>query len=162
MDPKIELPCRSTLTSNLIPEQYTRLKEKLKIELEKPDFVALTADCWSSRNLLPFMTITVHFIKDAEMISRVLSTFAVPESHTADNLASRLEDVAKEWGIVDKVICVVTDNGANIVKAVTLLGAKYQQKGTSLYNILLAIDSLNQAKSAACFGYPSPWCALVD
>lgn len=131
LDPKIELPCRSTITNNLIPSEYRKQKEKVKAELEKPEFVALTSDCWSSRNLLPFMTVTVHYIKNAEMISRVLSTFSVPESHTADNLALRLEDVAKEWGIADKVVCVVTDNGANIVKAVNILAAKYQEQRTS-------------------------------
>jgi hypothetical protein len=119
------------ITNNLIPSEYRKQKDKVKAELEKPEFVALTSDCWSSRNLLPFMTVTVHYIKNAEMISRVLSTFSDPESHTADNLALRLEDVAKEWGIADKVVCVVTDNGANIVKAVNILAAKYQEQRTS-------------------------------
>jgi hypothetical protein len=119
------------ITNNLIPSEYRKQKDKVKAELEKPEFVALTSDCWSSRNLLPFMTVTVHYIKNAEMISRVLSTFSVPESHTADNLALSLEDVAKEWGIPDKVFCVVTDNGANIVKAVNILAAKYQEQRTS-------------------------------
>jgi hypothetical protein len=119
------------ITNNLIPSEYRKQKDKVKAELEKPEFVALTSDCWSSRNLLPFMTVTVHYIKNAEMISLVLSTFSVPESHTAGNLALILEDVAKEWGIADKVVCVVTDNGANIVKAVNILAAKYQEQRTS-------------------------------
>ena len=89
----------------------------------------------------PFMTVTVHFIKDDKMVSRIFSTFHVPETHTAENLAQRLEDVAKEWGIVNKVICVVTDNGSNIVKAINILSNKYQQQGKSVAQLLLAITN---------------------
>jgi hypothetical protein len=42
LDPKMELPCRLTITNNLIPSEYRKQKEKVKAELEKPKFVALT------------------------------------------------------------------------------------------------------------------------
>jgi hypothetical protein len=91
LDPKIELPCRSTITNNVIPAESTKEKEKLREELERPVFVSLTTDCWPSRNMQPFMTVTVHFIKDDKMVSRILSTFLVPETHTGENLAKDLK-----------------------------------------------------------------------
>lgn len=54
----------------------------------------------------------------------VLATRAVPESHTADYLMTKLEEISTEFGIRQKVALVSTDNGANIVKAVHQVAQK--------------------------------------
>jgi hypothetical protein len=89
----------------------------------------------------PFMTVTVHFIKDDKMVSRIFSTFHVPETHTAENLTQRLKDVEKRVKIAKKVICIFTDNGSNIVKAINILSNKYQQQGKSVAQLLLAMTN---------------------
>ena len=40
------------------------------------------------------------------------------DSHTAEVLASELMDIAQEWGVTERVVCVITDNASNIVAAV--------------------------------------------
>ncbi|CAK6972749.1 hypothetical protein E1301_Tti021870 [Scomber scombrus] len=52
------------------------------------------------------------------MTSCLLDCFEFAERHTADNLAEELLRVAKEWQVDDKVVCFVTDNAANITKAI--------------------------------------------
>ncbi|KAK3883452.1 hypothetical protein Pcinc_012228 [Petrolisthes cinctipes] len=41
------------------------------------------------------------------------------KEHTAENIANDIRRVCDEWDIFHKVFCIVTDNGANIVAAVT-------------------------------------------
>lgn len=70
---------------------------------------------WSSLNMTPFMSLTVHFInKKWELKSRCLQTGFTPESHTADNLAESLRNAFN-------LACITTENGANIVAAVRKL-----------------------------------------
>lgn len=55
------------------------------------------------------------------LVSRVLSTFASDERHTAENLRDFLLKVTDSWEITKKIVACVTDNGANIVAAVRLI-----------------------------------------
>lgn len=47
-------------------------------------------------------------------------TFEFSDRHTAENLAKKLLSVAKDWKVEDKVVCCVTDNAANITKAIQI------------------------------------------
>jgi hypothetical protein len=53
-----------------------------------------------------------------KMVSRVLSTWCVEVSHTAENLAQELMDLVVEWKLTGKIVAVATYNAYNIVKAV--------------------------------------------
>ena len=89
--------------------------------------VSITTDCWTSRAVESFMTVTVHFITgDWQLQSRVLTTMALRGSHTAEKLSSSLRDVFAAWGILEEVTTCVTDNAANIVSAVGMLKLRHQ------------------------------------
>ena len=45
--------------------------------------------------------------------------------HTAENIAAELKKVSEEWGITDKITCIVTDNAANMKAAARLTGWKH-------------------------------------
>lgn len=47
---------------------------------------------------------------------------SVPGQHTADKICAQLTRITEEWGITDKILAVVTDNGANMVAAVRKAG----------------------------------------
>jgi hypothetical protein len=55
------------------------------------------------------------------MASCLLDCFEFSDRHTSENLAEELHRVAREWGMENKVVCCVTDNAANITKAIQLL-----------------------------------------
>ncbi|KAJ8933293.1 hypothetical protein NQ314_014121 [Rhamnusium bicolor] len=44
------------------------------------------------------------------------------ESHTAENLRNELLKSLREWDILKKVHCVITDNAFNITAAIRLTG----------------------------------------
>lgn len=72
--------------------------------------MAITCDGWTSRATESFVTITAHIIKeDWQLVSYVLQTRSMEESHTGENLAKLLGEAAEEWGISDKDIVIVTD-----------------------------------------------------
>jgi len=54
--------------------------------------------------------------------SCLLDCFEFSERHTADNLAQQLLSVAAEWGVDKKVVCCLTDNAANVSKAIKTIG----------------------------------------
>jgi hypothetical protein len=84
--------------------------------LTKVKYVALTADCWTSLSNDGYMTVTVHYLGEQfKMVSRVLNTITFSERHTAKNLAKELRTIVNNWGIIDKIVAVVTDNALNIV-----------------------------------------------
>lgn len=90
--------------------------------------LSLTTDIWTSRQTRGFITVTVHYIDNEwKMKSAVLETARLKNDHTAENIAEELTRICTNWDILDKVSTIVTDNGANIVSAVT----KYMKKKTS-------------------------------
>ena len=106
-----------------LPELYSKRVSEIKQQLSSIPFVALTSDIWTSTTTQSYLTLTCHFITPSwGMKSLVLETFDFCNDHTADNIAEALQKVAGSWGISSKVITVVTDNAANIVAAVRIVG----------------------------------------
>ena len=119
VEPKLKLPSRSTLTHSWLPDIYETEKSKLKSLLASVEFVSLTCDLWSSIAHESKLTVTCHFIdSNFHLHSKVLETISMPERHTSLNLATRLTEISNNWGIKTKIVCVVTDNAANIVNAI--------------------------------------------
>ena len=68
---------------------------------------------------MEYVTVTCHFLTDEwELKSVVLETTQIEESHTAENIAPMLTDIANKWNIMEKICCVTTDNANNMVAAV--------------------------------------------
>lgn len=130
LDPRVSLPCRATLANSLIPNEFMKAKAALLQELKNISYIALTTNLWSSRTMQAYMTVTSHFIDSGfQLHTRILTTILVPESHTAENLKTRLETIATEWDIANKVVCIMTDDRANKVAAIRLLTEKYREQG---------------------------------
>lgn len=63
----------------------------------------------------------------------VLNLVEVPHPHTGENLADCLLACMRDWKIPSKkVLLIITDNGANIVKAVRIMNDKAEQCDQSL------------------------------
>lgn len=59
---------------------------------------------------------------DWKLHTFVSSTEEVAGEHTAANLGKVLDSILKEWKICNKVVGTTTDNGSNIVKAMSEMG----------------------------------------
>ena len=101
-------------------DMQDRLAASMKKELSAVDYNGFTADFWTSAANESYLGVTCHFITNTwELKSYVLQTRSVPECHTAVNIASRLQETLEEWEIAGTLQGITTDNGRNIVNAVT-------------------------------------------
>ena len=64
------------------------------------------------------MAVTCHNIINGKLNWHLLQTTRLQERHTAEHLGAALSNCFEEWGLLGKVVVMVTDNGANIKKAV--------------------------------------------
>ncbi|TRY75966.1 hypothetical protein DNTS_033516, partial [Danionella cerebrum] len=55
--------------------------------------------------------------KNWQVQAYALETCNFSGQHTADNNCAELKIITDEWGIIDKIQAVITDNGANMVAA---------------------------------------------
>ncbi|XP_048037844.1 E3 SUMO-protein ligase ZBED1-like [Megalobrama amblycephala] len=121
LDPRYNLPGRKYFAEKALPELYIKVREELASQLVNVTHFSTTADIWSSRTCEPYLSLTVHYIDNWELKSKCLQTSFLPEDHTGGIIAQGLQDALMSWNLNEaRQVCITTDNGANIVKAVSL------------------------------------------
>jgi hypothetical protein len=83
-------------------------------------------DCWSKKGLTAsFLGISASFYspKHKTALHFLLNLWQIDHPHTGEMIADRLCSSLAKWGIEQRrVLMVVTDNGANMIKAVRVAG----------------------------------------
>ncbi len=122
-DKQYELPGKTYFSETAVPKMYNTVKTSIKMELMNVDYFSATTDMWSSVNMTPYMSLTVHYLSmEWTLKTRCLETVFMPENHTSDNISDALRHAFEEWSLDEKKLaCITTDNGANIVAAVKKL-----------------------------------------
>lgn len=102
----------------MLPAYYKESKKVLLDDLNKVNHVALTTDLWTSVSNDSY--VTVHYVEWVTMVLKcaVLATRQVHGKHTGENIAGAINAILLEFGLQEKVVCVVTDNAANMKTAV--------------------------------------------
>ncbi|KAJ8346462.1 hypothetical protein SKAU_G00278630 [Synaphobranchus kaupii] len=123
-DKQYELPGRTYFSKTAVSNLYNQVKDEILNDLKDIDHFLLTTDMWSSVNMTPYMSVTIHYLtSDWSLKACCLETVYMPDNHTADNLAEGLRSTLINWSLDEtKLSCITTDNGANIVAAVRQLG----------------------------------------
>ncbi|GBP42617.1 Zinc finger BED domain-containing protein 1 [Eumeta japonica] len=118
--PLYKVPARKTIT-HMIDDKYNVLSAQLKLKIQEVEALALTADVWTdTHNSQIYLGLTGHCIYENKLMSIIFGVTALTEPHNADYLAQVIINMTEKWDITsDKVVAFITDNGANIVKAVT-------------------------------------------
>lgn len=115
-----------------------KLRVKLIKEMETVNYVNCTSDHWKEDySKRDYMAITVHYSdpKDGRLISRVIGSFEV-EKKTALVTERQFAAHLGKFGLDKKVKLIVTDNGANMVKAFDK-NSKYDWIGCASHNLAL-------------------------
>ena len=118
LNPKYSPPSRELLTDTLVPAWYNIEKDNLKKELRCVDYIAVTADGWSSIAQDHYITVTAHYIADGQLKDKVLHTRAVYVSQTGPIVAEEIGNILDDFGVKSKVVAITVDNAANMDVAV--------------------------------------------
>ncbi|KAJ8370259.1 hypothetical protein SKAU_G00102870 [Synaphobranchus kaupii] len=112
-----ELPHRTSFSSYL-EKEYAEMERNLKAALNKVDFVSTTADIWTANNR-SYMGVTLHWISRStlERNKAALACRRIRGRHTYDVIGAEIENIHSSYGLLNKVVATVTDNGSNFVKA---------------------------------------------
>lgn len=120
VEPLYKVPSKKTIT-RLIDEKYHFLSNIIKKEILEVKALTITTDIWTeTMNTNSFLGLTCHYIRDCKLKSITVGVTELTEPHKAEYLGTTLKNICDVWNIsLHKVIAVVTDNGSNIVKAVS-------------------------------------------
>lgn len=99
----------------------------------------MTTDGWTSSQNQSFIGVTAHYISGDALKSNLLCCLKYDEAHTSENLATFLKEVCNDWKISHSIVCVVTDNAANVVGAVRK--CNWRHLSCFAHNINLVVQS---------------------
>jgi len=70
-----------------------------------------------------FLTVTGHFVHNYELKTASLATrkLLTTTNHGSQNIADTLRKILNEWKILNKTVCIVTDNASSMLKACEIL-----------------------------------------
>ncbi|GBC53601.2 ribonuclease H-like protein [Rhizophagus irregularis DAOM 181602=DAOM 197198] len=113
--PGIYIPCANTLRRDLT-ENFKNAKERFRQELqETPGRLSFTVDAWTSKNQIPFLGISVHWINENwELKCTTLDFCILSGPHTGINLSSKFLESLEDFGIATKILAVACDNASNM------------------------------------------------
>lgn len=114
LQPLYKVPNRKKIPEDTLPEYYVGAVERLKN-------MAVTTNMWTLDTYKSYITVTGHFIQLDKLQFRIISTKEMVVNHNGVNIAALLRETFDEWDITNKIVAVVSDNGANI----KMLSLKY-------------------------------------
>ncbi len=119
LDPKYVLPSRKHLQKTLLPDLHNGITVELQRKLRTSSDVALTTDLWTSCSTESYMGVTAHYWDETanQLEAKVLACTKFEGKHTALALKTKLEGLIEDFGITEKIVAILSDNAANIQKA---------------------------------------------
>ena len=126
LNPEFKLPSRRKLGDD-IKTMGNKVKNEIVQLVSKQDYLATTADSWSSHHRA-FVGSTVSWL-DKDTLDRktaVLGIKEVKESQTGQFLAKSLCQLNEDFNISSKVLSTTTDNGSNYVSAFVHYGKDHE------------------------------------
>ncbi|CAB4404609.1 unnamed protein product [Rhizophagus irregularis] len=96
--------------------------------------INLTTDMWTGQNRQDFLGVTCSFLdKNFILYEFTLTVEHIRYLHNADNISNALFTILNEWNLKEKTHVIVTDNGANIKKAIKDMGSIFPNIKWQLY-----------------------------
>ncbi len=101
---------------------YTNSVEELKVLLENTcESASLTTDLWTAQSKHSYISVTLHWMSsDFKVYDCLLCMEHMQYPHSGENILTFLKKKVSEFGLNEKVTCVITDNGSNMVCAINL------------------------------------------
>jgi hypothetical protein len=124
LNPTFEVVCRTTIRDDCV-NMFNEQKIKLRGFLEKlKSRVSLTADMWTSSQVVSYMCITCHYVHEKRILQKKVIWFSEAETpHDGTNLFNIMFECVQDWGLQKKTFSITLDNASNNNKCVNYMKA---------------------------------------
>lgn len=104
LNPNAILPTSNTIRNKIL-KSFENEKKRIKEELQEiSSCISFTLDAWTSKNQIPFLGISAHWISSNWELKNTILDFQLLEgTHSGENLARVFFSTIKEYGILNKV-----------------------------------------------------------
>lgn len=103
--------CSASKISGLLKERLKEVEENLLCRVVPESKIALSLDCWSSKNRLSFMGILAHYVtEDWVLVEEMIGFESLKMVHSGEALAEVVNRVIKQVKMQDRIISITTDN----------------------------------------------------
>ena len=111
-------PRNRRYNSKKLKSTFKDQRDRLKKIFKHINHIALTSDLWKNKPLEHFITLTAHFFdKQYNLHSINIDFDKFPGRHFGRAIKSHLIKQLNKLGILNKIVAITTDNGADIKKA---------------------------------------------
>jgi len=150
----ILIPSRIRLTEQLLSTSDIQ-PSKYLADLPPNARISLVVDGWTSPSHHAFVGITAHAISKSWRLSKTLLGFEpLDESHSGVALARIVFGVLQKFHLLDRFMCITTDNASNnTVMAVTLRAELAKAGATSDYNDPELKEKLGVVQHLPCLAH---------
>ena len=117
-------PSRTTLSEKILPDMLEKIKGVIQKEINEAIDICLSIDGWKEPyTLREYYSLTCHYYKNNEIVSRVLKMSLFNEKSTSGNSANFIIKSIEEWnlGRFGKIV-ILSDNAPNIMNAINIAG----------------------------------------
>jgi hypothetical protein len=112
-NPKFVKSSRQTTTRDLI-KLYNERVLKLIESFKSVSLVALTSDIWIGKAKEDYISVVAHFVNSNwELEKRLIGLRLIDVKHSRNNIAERVNMVADEYGLSDKIFAITLDNASS-------------------------------------------------
>ena len=95
-----------------------KLKELISVTCET---ASITTDLWTARNNDGYIGVTLHWLSsNFEIYDVILAVERMEYPHTGERIKEYLNNKIEEFGLTGKIVCAITDNEANMKKAIKI------------------------------------------
>lgn len=140
IDPAI-LPNPRSISETGLSDVYEYSKKEVITALQSaPKTIALTLDCWTDNCMKrSFINHVVHFLDEKfAMKTFTLKTEIFPHPHTGLKISKNILSTLKEFGLENRKVIAVSDNGANVIAGIRM--AKIHRLPSAAHNLYLFIS----------------------
>ncbi|KAK3931289.1 Zinc finger BED domain-containing protein 4, partial [Frankliniella fusca] len=147
MKPANTVPSAETMRRRL-HALYDQVRDDVAAYMKSLEVVSLITDCWTSRALDSYMSLTAQAITKAWRLCRfTLCTESIDVSHTGDNLAMALIDMCHSWDLETRTTSITRDNTSNIKSAVDLVDFVEFNVSCAAHSLQLCVNDALKSNS---------------
>ncbi|CAG8627993.1 5248_t:CDS:2, partial [Cetraspora pellucida] len=112
-------PSYKTLKKEIAIANITAKNQINDLLAQSSETISLTTDFWTARNKTGYIGITAHWLSNKFELNKILLCLeSMLYPHTGRSIREFLISKVQEFNLQNKILCVVTDNGSNMIRAI--------------------------------------------